>query len=72
MNRFRAGKNTDAAMAKLSCLANQSSHHRVVCLQQIINGKRIQIIKQIISSQCVFNFLNFPQWSDNLFPVQNV
>ena len=72
MNRLFSGENADSAMTELSGIVNQGGHHDAVCLEQVVDGKRVELREEIVSGDGVSDLLNFTERSYDSFSVQNI
>ena len=72
MNRLFSGENADSAMTELSGIVNQGGHHDTVCLEQVVDGKRVELREEIVSGDGVSDLLNFTERSYDSFSVQNI
>ena len=59
-------------MAEFSCLIDQSRHHDAMSFQQVTDRERIKLRKKIVSGDGISDLLNFPEGSNDFFPVQNI
>ena len=72
MNDLLSSKDTNAASPKTTGPLHKCRHHCAMRFQQIFHGEWIQFWGQIVCCDGILYFLDFPEWRNHTFTVQNV